>query len=141
MKTVRDVAVLLAMLMIAATVHGRASVRALDYENIQATAGSGKPVDFEMMRSALVAAANESRHRWEIVPSADGKSFNAICRWESHALVVRIEPAGSQYSVRYVDSTNLKYKVRGDGEATIHPAYNKLVQELMGSIRNQLLKL
>ena len=141
MNIVRNVAVLLAMLMIAATVHGRAAVHALDYENIQLATGSGKPVDSEAMRSAIVAAANETRRRWEIVPAADGRSFNATCRWESHTLVVRIEPAGSQYSVRYVDSTNLKYKVRSDGAATIHPAYKKLVEELMGSIRNQMLKL
>jgi len=49
-------------------------------------------------------------------------------------------PTAMQYSVKYVSSVNMKYEVQS-GTRVIHPFYNKYVEELIQSIRAELLKL
>jgi hypothetical protein len=54
--------------------------------------------------------------------------------------MVNIEPTTTEYSVRYANSINMKYEAI-NGQPVIHPHYNKFVNELIQSIRIELLKL
>jgi hypothetical protein len=53
--------------------------------------------------------------------------------------VVDIVYSAGKYSIKYRDSSNLSYQA-GEGAGTIHPNYNRRVQNLVDDIRIQLLQ-
>src|SRR6267143_6452002 len=134
-------AVLIAALVAASAVHARSTVPIIDHEKIAVVTGSGKSIDADSVKKAIAAGASNGR-KWELRPAADGKTLQAALSWNAnkHTIVVEIVPTATQYSVKYVSSINMKYEVQS-GTRVIHPHYNKFVEELIQSIRAELLKL
>ena len=132
--------VFVALVLAMASAHARGVVPLANFENQKIVTSTGKPAAPQAVREAIVRAGTAGARKWDIAPTADGKTLLATTRWEDHMLVVRIEPAAETYSVRYADSVNLKYSIK-DGQPAIHPAYNKLVGELVRTIAVELLKL
>jgi|SRR6267378_850577 len=134
-------AVLIAALVAASAVHARSTVPIIDHEKIAVVTGSGKSIDADSVKKAIAAGVASSR-KWELHPAADGKTLQAALSWNAnkHTIVVEIVPTATQYSVKYVSSINMKYEVQS-GTRVIHPHYNKFVEELIQSIRAELLKL
>ena len=56
----------------------------------------------------------------------------------THAVVVRIEYNTEGYSIHYVDSQNMGFKVRSDGARIIHKNYNSWVRNLQREINSRL---
>jgi hypothetical protein len=52
-----------------------------------------------------------------------------------HTMRTEIQYSPQNFSVRYLDSTNMNYEPAGPSGALIHPNYNKWVQSLVDSIR------
>lgn len=133
--------ILLIIAALAATAaHARSPVPIVARENVPLVTGSTTPADADTIRKTIVRAGATSVRKWDIVPAPDGKGLLATTRWDNHMLVVRVESSGSSYSVRYEDSVNLKYSIK-DGKPVIHPAYNKVVEDLINAIRAEMLKL
>ncbi len=110
--------------------------------NMTIVTGSGKAIDADTVKKAIAAGVASNGRKWELRPAADGKTLQATLSWNSnkHTIVVEIVPTAMQYSVKYVSSVNMKYEVQS-GTRVIHPFYNKYVEELIQSIRAELLKL
>jgi hypothetical protein len=140
MKIYRDLVLLLGMLLIASAAQARSAVPVVERANQPVVTGSGKPTDAESVKKAIVTAG--TLRNWQIAPAGDGKTLQGSYSWNKnkHTIMVKIEPGASQYSVRYADSVNMKYEVL-NGIPSIHPHYNKFVDELIQSIRVELLKL
>jgi hypothetical protein len=136
----RSLVALLGMLLIASAVQARSTVPVVERANQPVVTGSGKPADAESVRKAIVTAGTQ--RNWQIAPMADGKALQGTYSWNKnkHTIMVKIEPGAAQYSVRYADSVNMKYEIY-NGTPSIHPHYNKFVDELIQSIRVELLKL
>jgi hypothetical protein len=52
-----------------------------------------------------------------------------------HTMRTEIQYSPQNFSVRYLDSTNMNYEPASPSGALIHPNYNKWVQSLVDSIR------
>lgn len=132
--------VFIASVLAMAGANARGVVPLDNFENQKIITSSGKPAAPDAVKEAIVKAGTGGARRWEIAPTADGKTLLATTRWADHMIVVQIEPGPETYSVRYADSANLKYSIK-EGAPAIHPAYNKLVGELVRTIAVELLKL
>lgn len=138
MKTLSTIA-LLAAIVVVPVVHARSTVPVIARENVSVVTGSGKPVNNEALKRAIINGGAAGARKWDVVPAPDGQSLRATYKVRTHAVVVDIVPGPASYSVKYADSTNMKYGVE-NGSPTIHPFYNKWVDELIDSIRVELKK-
>jgi hypothetical protein len=134
---------LLAILLLTLTVFiapaiARQTVQIVDYDNVAITGTGGKVLQREQIKQAIQTAAGTKG--WSIASQADGKMLATLTVRGKHTIAVEIEYAVDKYSLRYRDSTNMKYSEK-DGHHTIHPNYNKWVQNLRDTIRLELIRL
>ena len=122
----------------AAPAIAREAVPVVNHENIAVTTSSGKPVQGEQVKQAILAAA--ASKGWTLGYQADGKLLATYVKAAKHTVVVEVEYTADKYTLRYQDSTNMKAK-QMDGQTIIHPYYNKWVQNFRDAIRAELLKL
>ena len=140
MKTLSTVALLLAIVVVVPVVHARSTVEVIDRPNVSVVTGSGKPVNSEALKRAIIDGGAAGARKWDVVPAPDGRSLRSTYKVRNHTVVVDIVPGPASYSVKYADSINMKYGVE-NGSPVIHPFYNKWVDELIDSIRVELKKL
>lgn len=138
MKSKLFAALLIAATLFAAPVSARETVAIVNYDNLVVATNSGKVLVAEQVKQAILAAAGAKS--WSIAYQADGKLLATLNVRGKHTVMVGISYTAEQYSLRYKDSTNMKFGER-EGRAVIHPYYNKWVQELKEAIRIELLKL
>jgi len=100
-------------------------------EKIAVTTSSGKAVSAEDVRKAIVVAGTSKG--WAISNAGDGKTLRATLVVRVHTVAADIEYSATEYSIRYKDSVNMDYK-----DGTIHPNYNRWIQNLVTAIRTEL---
>ena len=132
----------LAVLIIAATLSlsalAREAVPIINHDNLLVATNSGKPTSAAQVKQAIQTAAGTKN--WSVSAQAGGKLLATLNVRSKHTVMVEITYTANKYSLRYQDSSNMKYGDR-DGQAVIHPFYNKWVQEFKEAIRIELLKL
>lgn len=86
----------------------------------------------DMRNAILKGCADKS---WRTV-DRDANTIEAtvIVRGK-HTVVVSIPYTAAAYSINYKSSTNMNYKAKSDGTFSIHPNYNKWVNNLDQAIR------
>lgn len=151
MKHIKS-AVLMFATLVSLNAIARTPVPIINYDNISVATSSGKTLQLEQVKQAIQSAAGAKA--WSIAIQADGKLLATRNERNKHFIVVEIEYSADKYSLKYKDSTNMKF---GDapqpdpssfqnptiapGSKVIHPYYNKWVQEFRDAIRVELLKL
>lgn len=129
---------MLVMGVFAAAAVQAADVPVVDRE-VKIETGSGRPAELDAIKRAIVEGGR--LRAWDIAPAADGKTIRATIAWNNkHSMTLSIEPSATQFWVRYADSINLRYRTK-DGQTTIHPMYNRKLDELVQSIQAELRKL
>jgi hypothetical protein len=83
------------------------------------------------VRAALIGRG------WTVTGQQDGSVSASLSRNEWVAKI-RVDYTAAQAQIRYVDSTNLKYKVKRDGTRLIHSNYMGWMQYLSGDIGRNL---
>lgn len=138
MKLMQVLALSVSAFLFVSGAHARSTVPVVERE-ISWTAADGKSVDAETLRKAIISAGQ--KRQWDMVPSADGKSIKGSYSWNrnKHTILLDIRPSATGYSFKYLDSVNMKYGIESD-VPHIHPHYNKLVEELIQSVRVELQK-
>ena len=111
----------------------------VDYENVPVKTGSGKAASMEAVGVAISNATKSGKRQW-MVKRMSPEKLRAIYNAGRHAVAVDIDYSDKAYSIHYFASDNMKYGV-SNGERTIHPYYNKWVEELKGGISAELSKL
>jgi hypothetical protein len=155
MKLIKS-AVLIFAALVSLNVIARTPVPIINYDNISVATSSGKTLQLEQVKQSIQAAAGAKA--WSIAFQADGKLLATLNVRNKHVIVVEIAYSADKYSLRYKDSTNMKFgeasepqaaglsglspsRPIGPGTKVIHPYYNKWVAELKDAIRVELLKL
>jgi hypothetical protein len=138
MKPFARTMLLAAALLAAQAALARGGVPIIDRPNEPIVTGSGKAVNPDAFQKAIMNAG--AAVKWEVAPSADGKSLRATYRVRNkHVVMVDIVPGVDSFAVKYADSVNMNYGVES-GKPVIHPNYDKWVGQLVDSIRVELKK-
>lgn len=114
----------------------RQAVPIIQYDNIPIV--STQKLDTAQVLQAIKLGA-ASQH-WVISNVENGALNATILVRQKHTVVVHIKYDTDKYSIHYQDSTNMKYEKSSDGQAIIHPFYNKWVAALNEAIRLELSK-
>jgi len=142
LKGVIRTLVAVAALFAAAAVHAqRPLVPIVDRPDVPVVTASGKPLSQEALKQAIISGGANGPRRWMIVPEGDGKTLRGTYIVRQHTVVVQIVPESSSYSVKYADSSNMKYAVEYGGKPVIHPFYNDWVDQLIRAIDFEVKKL
>lgn len=90
-----------------------------------------RPLSVEAMRKAIIAGG--SVHGWKPVGDQPGV-LTLEADSGSHQAVVDVAYDAQGWQINYKNSANLNYE-RTDRKTSIHPKYNKWVEELNSEIR------
>jgi len=113
-------------------VHARTEAL-VNYENVQVSSASGKPLTADDMKAIFQRVA--TRSGWEIKELSNGKLAASLALGRGkHVMVIEISYTGNSYSITYRDSYNLNYS-HDAGRPIIHPNYNKSVAKLIEMVR------
>jgi hypothetical protein len=133
---------LAAVLSLAAAQAGaqRLPVPIVNHDSIVVQRASGQPATAADVRKAILAAADATGRKWVISEPTPGQII-ATYHVRTHTVVTEVRYSGSQFSVRYSDSVNMKYAPGGpSGTGVIHPFYNQWVQDFVQAVRLELNK-
>ena len=131
---------LAAVLSLAAAQAGaqRLPVPIVNHDAVTVQRASGQPATAEDVRQAILAAAGATGRKWAISEPTPGRML-ATYHVRTHTVVTEVLYSGSQFSVRYSDSINMKYAPGGpSGSGVIHPFYNQWVQDFVQAVRLEL---
>jgi hypothetical protein len=133
----------------------REAVPIIDHIDVPVLTSSGNPLSSDQVRDAIISAAQA--RNWEVTRSPSQAMLSATLNVRGkHSVVVSIPYSSEKFSIKYANSTNMKYSMRekqpagsiqsvteasGPAVQVIHPAYNGWVQELLRSIQFELKKL
>jgi hypothetical protein len=120
----------LATLAIAIAVTGCNSVPILNVDQAPAISASGKPLNREQVRGAIVRAG--AALGWQMKDDGPNMIIGSI-QLRNHTATVAIPYNANSYSIKYRASTGLDEK-----GGTIHKNYNGWVQNLTRGINAQL---
>ena len=95
----------------------------------------GQPMTVEAVRKAIIAGG--ARHSWKPVGDQPGV-LTLETDSGAHQAVVDVAYDAQGYQITYKSSANLNYE-HTDSKTSIHPKYNKWVEELSSSIRSAAL--
>jgi hypothetical protein len=117
----------------------RQPVPIVNHESLLVAISSATPPTAELVSKAIINGAQA--RKWTITRVPESSKIHAkLFVRNKHTVVVEIENTATTYSVRYVSSIDMKYRIE-EGVPVIHPFYNRWVNELIESIRTELVKL
>lgn len=76
---------------------------------------------------------------WTARDIADNAIEASLLVRQKHEVRIRIDYSPDGYHIKYVDSTNMKYKRKDDGTETIHNAYEKWLNNLDVQLKRQFM--
>lgn len=96
----------------------------------QAVSATANPLTADAMRQAIIAGG--STHRWKPVSDQPGL-LTLEADSGQHQVVVDVAYDAQGWQITYKSSVNMNYE-QTDKKTSIHPKYNKWVEELNGDI-------
>lgn len=132
----------------------RTIVPIIDHIDVPVLTTSGKPLTDSQVRDAIIFAAQN--RGWQVAQSPSLSVLSASLNVRGkHTVVVTIPYSIEKFSIKYANSSNMKYTIQ-DGTATagnpyvappsgaairlIHPRYNDWVQDLLRNIQLEMIK-
>ena len=122
---------LAASLSVAAGLAVARSTAMVELGRQSAVAADAKPMTVESMRKAIIAGG--SVHGWKPVGDQPGV-LTLEADSGAHQAVVDVAYDARGWQINYQSSANLNYE-QSDKKTTIHPKYNKWVEDLNSEIR------
>jgi hypothetical protein len=109
----------------------------IEWSNVTAVTGSGKPATAEEIKRAFTVGG--ARRGWTATDAGPDKTILTLVV-RTHTLVMELSYEPGKYSLKYKDSINLDFKDVA-GKRTIHRAYVNWNTNLMNDARAELLRL
>ena len=98
------------------------------------TTATGKEPSLDQVTKAIIEAGATTRPPWQMVVAQPGLIIGTL-NIREHQVVVDIPYTSKMYSIKYKNSTNLKYDPE---KGTIHSNYTSWIQNLDNAIRSRL---
>lgn len=130
------ISLVLSFSLFVSAAHARSAVPIEPQENIPVPAVVSATVTPEKVRHAFIVAG--AQRGWTFTDAGEGKLKGKLEVRDKHSATVEVTYDAKKYSVRYLDSYNLKYEVL-NGVAQIHPFYNKWVKALIEDVNRNLI--
>ncbi len=105
-----------------------------NHENVVVQPASGKTLTAEQVKNAIVAASTATARKWSVSEAGPGHLV-ATYHVRTHTVIADIRYTGSQFSLTYKDSVNMKA-----GGGKIHPFYNAWSADFVQAIKLELSK-
>jgi hypothetical protein len=131
MNTFLRAAFMAAALSTAAGLAVARSTSMIELGRMNAVAADAKPMTVDAMRKAIIAGG--SVHGWKPVGDQPGV-LTLEADSGAHQAVVDVAYDAQGWQINYKSSANLNYD-HSDKKTTIHPKYNKWIEELNNEIR------
>ncbi len=109
----------------------------IEWNNVTAVTGSGKPATAEEIKRAFTVGG--ARRGWTATDAGPDKTILTLVV-RTHTLVMELTYEPGKYSLKYKDSINLDFKDEA-GRRTIHRSYINWNTNLMNDARAELLRL
>jgi hypothetical protein len=106
----------------------------LNYEDLPVESATGKPLNLEQVRKAIITGAATRQWAASVKP---GNVVQLTYNRGKFTGIVAVKYTTKTYSIHYVDSTNLNYGLEA-GKPVIHPTYNGWINNLRQAIDVQL---
>jgi hypothetical protein len=114
-----------------------AAVDLIEWNNVAAVTGSGKPATVGEIKRAFMAGG--ARRGWTATDAGpDAMILTIVVR--THTLLMELTCEPGKYSLKYKDSVNLDFKDEA-GKRTIHRSYINWNTNLMNDARAELMRL
>lgn len=140
MKRFRYLLVLLLWALFqAGAVHARAPVPLVELENEPIEAVAGGTPTLENVRIALARGA--ATKGWTIADVGPGEATGTLVVRNKHTVQVAITYTEKSISIKYKDSSNMKFGQDSEGQRVIHPFYMKWVRNLVDAVKVELARL
>lgn len=94
-----------------------------------------KPLSLQAVRKAIIAGG--ATHSWKPVADQPGVVTLQASSGQ-HQVVVDVAYDAQGYQITYKSSSNMNYE-HSDSKTTIHPKYNKWIEDLNAAIRSAAL--
>ncbi len=104
----------------------------MDPGKIALTPPSGQTTSAAKVRNALVLAG--LARGWTLADDQPGRLKLSFNKGDKHRVTIKVSYDDRSFEIRYVDSYNLNYALK-DGQAQIHPNYNRWVNNLAQDTR------
>jgi hypothetical protein len=114
-----------------------AAVDLIEWNNVSAVTGSGKPATAEEIKRAFMVGG--ARRGWTFTDAGPDKMIATVVV-RTHTLVMELTYEPGKYSLKYKDSIDLEFKDDA-GKRTIHRAYVNWNTNLMNDVRAELMRL
>jgi hypothetical protein len=132
MKRMQPVLLFLCVMLVVAMAGCRGGAQIYQVKEAPVQTATGKQPSLEDVQKAIIAAGVGLG--WQMAVVNPGELIGTL-NVRSHQAVVSIPFTTKHYSIRYKDSTNLKYNAE---KQTIHQNYSSWIQRLDGAIRSRL---
>lgn len=129
---------LLISVVMASTAYARSAVPIQSHDDIAISASAGKAVSAQQVRQAIINGG--ARRAWTFIDTGAGQLTGTLVVRNKHTVNVTVDYSSKSYSIRYKDSSNMKYGMM-NGVAVIHPFYNSWVDNLIVEVDVELSKL
>ena len=114
-----------------------AAVDLIEWKDVAAVTGSGKPATAEEIKRAFMVGG--ARRGWTFTEAGPDKMvFTVVVR--THTLLMELTYGPGKFSLTYKDSTNLDFRDEA-GKRTIHRNYVNWNNNLMNDARAELMRL
>jgi hypothetical protein len=120
-----------------APVPALAAADLIEWNNVTAVTGSGKPATAEEIKRAFMVGG--ARRGWIFTDAGPDKMILKL-DVRTHTLMMELTYEPGKYSLKYKDSINLEYKDEA-GKRTIHRNYINWNTNLMNDARAELMRL
>jgi hypothetical protein len=132
------VGVVAAVLVSSPPAYARNAVPVVNFpDQAVATASGAKPTAAQVRDAIVKAAASKE---WALAKQADDQFVATRVIKGKHTIVTTISFSAEKYSVTYLSSENMKFRIFND-TPYIHPNYNVWARELVEAIRLEVSKL
>lgn len=134
MKTVRLLMAVLIFAGFTAAALARSGAPVENHENVPVPRSAERAISEDDVKRAIVTAAK--LRGWVTTTEAPGRLQLDLDIRGKHRATVEVRYDAKAYSIKYLNSINLRYK-----DGMIHPEYNKQVSALLRAIDIELLKI
>lgn len=140
----------LLFIVIISAAHARSAVPIVNHNNVAIPVSADRQIPVDQIKQAFIAGG--ARLGWVFSDSGERQLTGNLNVRNKHSVTIEVNIEPASYSIKYKDSTNMKYGVekkyvmeKGNASiqdvAVIHPFYNNWIDNLIYEVNLELARM